>query len=69
MTVQVGPLQAGMGPEAAKQMRAHLAAMLAKRTRGPPFTLQRFAELLLAPSKQYSRFDKLVSVRNICKTL
>lgn len=57
---QVGPPQAGMGPEAAKQMRSHLGQLLAGCSRGPPFTLQRFAELLLAPNKQYSRFDKLV---------
>lgn len=44
-------------------MRGRLAALLAGCTRGPPFTLQRFAELLLAPNKQYSQFLKLVRRR------
>lgn len=57
--VEVGPSPAGMGPEESRAMRGRLAALLAGCTRGPPFTLQRFAELLVAPNKQYSQFLKL----------
>jgi hypothetical protein len=49
-----------MGAEAAAATRQRLGGLLQGCTRGAPFTLQRFAELLLAPSRQYSSFVKLV---------
>ena len=68
LVLQVGPPQAGTSPEAAKVMRAHLGRLLMGWDRGPPFTLQRFVELLLEPRKQYSRLDKLVShTTDVCK--
>lgn len=56
----MGPPAAGMGAEAAAATRKRLGGLLQGCTRGAPFTLQRFAELLLAPSRQYSSFVKLV---------
>ena len=60
LDTQVGPPAAGMGAEAAAATRQRLGGLLQGCTRGAPFTLQRFAELLLAPSRQYSSFVKLV---------
>lgn len=60
LCTQVGPPAAGMGAEAAAATRQRLGGLLRGCTRGAPFTLQRFAELLLAPSRQYSSFVKLV---------
>lgn len=49
-----------MGPDESAAMRKRLQSLLAGRTCNPPFTLQRIAELLLAPGKQYGQFLKLV---------
>lgn len=59
LLVQVGPGRSLMQGEAPDKALARLQAALAAFT-GPPFTLQRLAELLLEPRKQYSQMHKLV---------
>ena len=46
--------------EATEQMIDRLMGAVRAHSGAAPFTLQRLAELLLEPQKQYSRLDKLV---------
>ena len=59
-SLQVGPPQPLAGGETPAELRKRLKAMLQAFTDEAPFTLQRLCELLLEPSKQYTRLDKLV---------
>ena len=55
----VGPGRMLMEGESPDTARRRLQAALAG-FRGPPFTVQRLAELLLEPRRQYSQLHKLV---------
>ena len=55
-------LMEGEEPEA---VRRRLSTALAGFS-GPPFTVQRVAELLLEPRKQYSQLHKLVRLQLRC---
>ncbi len=50
------------GGESAEQLRGRLLHLLDGFQDDAPFTLQRLAEVLLEPRKQYARLDKLVSL-------
>jgi PPP4R2 len=59
--VEVGPSLPVPGYASLEALRTRLHSLLDDFTDGPPFTLQRLAELLLEPQKQYTRLSKLVS--------
>lgn len=46
--------------ESIEQLVERLTEAVRAHSSAAPFTLQRLAELLLEPQKQYSRLDKLV---------
>ena len=50
------------GGESADELRGRLLHLLDGFDDEAPFTLQRLAEVLLEPQKQYARLDKLVSL-------
>jgi len=56
---QVGPPALLPGGESGEEARGRLRAAL-EAFGDAPFTLQRLAEVLLEPRKQYARLDKLV---------
>ncbi len=57
---QVGPPALLPGGESGEEARGWLRAALEAFGDEAPFTLQRLAEVLLEPRKQYARLDKLV---------
>jgi len=57
---QVGPAPPAANGETPAQLRKRLRGMLREFDTEAPFTLQRLCEVLLEPSKQYTRLDKLV---------
>lgn len=59
--VEVGPSIPVPGYDSLDALRDRLHVLLDAFTDGAPFTLQRLAELLLEPQKQYTRLHKLVS--------
>jgi serine/threonine-protein phosphatase 4 regulatory subunit 2 len=58
--VDVGPAQPLPKGESVGELTERLVHALQAYESNPPFTMQRLAELLLEPQKQYSRLDKLV---------
>lgn len=59
--MQIGPPRPLPGGETPGMLRQRLKTLLADQFPSEtPFTIQRLAELLLEPHKQYSRLDKLV---------
>lgn len=50
------------GGESAEELRGRLLHLLDGFDDEAPFTLQRLAEVLLEPRKQYAQLDKLVSL-------
>ena len=56
----MGPPQPTANGETPAQLRKRLRGMLHEFETEAPFTLQRLCEVLLEPSKQYTRLDKLV---------
>ena len=58
--VQVGPAPPTASGEMPAQLRKRLQGMLREFEAEAPFTLQRLCEVLLEPSKQYTRLEKLV---------
>ena len=60
--VEVGPVLPLSGGETAEDLRARLLQLLDGFDDEAPFTMQRLAEVLLEPEKQYTRLDKLVSL-------
>ncbi len=63
---QVGPPALLPGGESGEEARARLRAAVEAFGDEAPFTLQRLAEVLLEPRKQYARLDKLVRARAGC---
>lgn len=59
----MGPARPLPGGETPAELRKRLKAALQEFDSEAPFTLQRLCELLLEPSKQYTRLDKLVRFR------
>ncbi len=59
--VEVGPALPLSGGESAEELRARLLQLLDGFEDEAPFTVQRLAEVLLEPEKQYARLDKLVT--------
>ena len=58
--VEVGPALPLAGGETAEELRTRLMQLLDGFGDEAPFTVQRLAEVLLEPEKQYARLDKLV---------
>ena len=58
--VEVGPALPLSGGETAEELRTWLMQLLDGFDDEAPFTMQRLAEVLLEPEKQYARLDKLV---------
>ncbi len=59
--MKIGPPRPLPGGETPGMLRQRLKSLLADQFPSEtPFTIQRLAELLLEPHKQYSRLDKLV---------
>jgi PPP4R2 len=65
LCAQIGPPPALPGGETAGQLRKRLRLLLESFEDGAPFTVQRLAEVLLEPQKQYTRLDKLVRARGV----
>ncbi len=61
-SVEVGPPALLPGGESGEGARRRLRGDLEAFAHEAPFTLQRLAEVLLEPRKQYARLDKLVRV-------
>ena len=59
--VEVGPALPLSGGESAEELRTRLLQLLDGFAEEAPFTVQRLAEVLLEPEKQYARLDKLVT--------
>ncbi|KAK9916717.1 hypothetical protein WJX75_006200 [Coccomyxa subellipsoidea] len=57
--VEVGPMPPPANGESIQQLVERLTQAVRAHSSAAPFTLQRLAELLLEPQKQYSRLDKL----------
>ena len=60
--VEVGPALPLSGGETAEGLRSRLLQLLDGFDDEAPFTIQRLAEVLLEPEKQYARLDKLVTL-------
>jgi len=60
--VEVGPVLPLSGGETAEELQSRLLQLLDGFDNEAPFTMQRLAEVLLEPRKQYKRLDKLVSI-------
>lgn len=58
--VEVGPALPLSGGESAVELQTSLQQLLDSFDDEAPFTMQRLAEVLLEPRKQYSRLEKLV---------
>ena len=64
--VEVGPPALLPGGESGEAARRRLRENLEAFEHEAPFTVQRLAEVLLEPRKQYTRLDKLVRAASAC---
>ena len=66
--VEVGPALPLSGGESAEELKTRLLQLLESFEDEAPFTVQRLAEVLLEPEKQYARLDKLVNAISYTRT-